>query len=143
MWEYNSTPYSDELYHYGVPGMKWGVRRVQKKAERAERKAKKKLDKEQLKFEKNVNENWLKSYNRATDYFNKNIGTINKKYKGGFDEHFTTKKGQQYLREVNDMWQKAYSKALIEDFGKAPISKGTDWVKNAPFMDSYLDDLRD
>lgn len=41
MWVYNETPES-ELYHYGVKGMRWGVRRDYLAEDRA--RAQKKLD---------------------------------------------------------------------------------------------------
>ena len=31
MWQYNYTNPDNELYHYGVAGMKWGVRRIARK----------------------------------------------------------------------------------------------------------------
>lgn len=50
VWEYNHAMNSDELYHYGVLGMKWGIRKSRSNGTSYTYKSKK-----QKKFEKKLN----------------------------------------------------------------------------------------
>lgn len=81
MWEYN---YTDELYHHGVKGMKWGVRKFQQKS--------KELDQKKAAYKKAK-----KSYNKA----------YNKAYNRSFAAYSPIKKH----RENNDKrWDDAFKK---------------------------------
>lgn len=140
----NGVDESSALEHYGVKGMKWGVRKDQRAAKKAE-KAKQAQVK---KFNSRYKQGWVKAYNKAADKNEKNIAEINEKYKKhdfskvdpagnnkGVDTK-TKKAWNNYVQEQADAWRKTYSDVLLSEIGEHP-EVGKAWVKEAPFMDSF------
>lgn len=71
--------YESELYHHGIKGMRWGVRRYQNKDGSLTSAGKKKIGKQYLKssqkvardLNNNYNDMYFKSYNKTADEMNK------------------------------------------------------------------------
>ena len=194
---------NDELYHHGIKGQKWGVRRFQnadgslkpagekrygsgtkkdyknakaesrkksiddlgklkdkndieavtklaaeydnrnkkikdtyasEKAAKAEAKKQQKAVKD---FEKKVNKNWVKTYNKATKQFNVDIQKLNSNPKYSNDKLNDPKVHKAYMKEVSNLWKKLYSDQMKKDFGDHPDSKAKDWQSSVPFYNNY------
>lgn len=145
MWNYRPT---NELYHYGVKGMKWGVRKDRKsygssgrgiQKAISDRKQKRALDKQQKErvkkqheFADKVDKGWHNSYNKAGDKFQPKLDRINESF-----GKITKKNEKAYLKKVSETWMSVYKDQLIKDFGRAPIDDGEEWVTIMPMMYVY------
>lgn len=164
MWQYN---YSDELCHYGVLGMKWGVRRYQNKDGSLTPKGKKRYnsmsnDKLQKELYKQVKEARAQQYGSSNKWGVSNtIGKYSKlaaeKYSNDYNRYTNTeqyKSAQKKIKDLDtryeqgkidpDTYDKEYAKIRKSVYNpkfdtSVRISNGRKYVQE--YVDSYGKDL--
>lgn len=153
MWEYN---YSNELYHYGVKGMKWGVRKDKyvtvrqavKNAKKAGKQARKEslaADKENLKGQlggwRKAVKNGSKAYKQAQkesfardNAYNKELRNKNKSEDYLRARELQKKPVSQLsnseLRELNTRMQ---LETQYRDLNKKNVSSGEKFIKDVAY----------
>ena len=113
----------NELYHHGIKGQKWGVRRYQNEDGSLTEAGRKKISKEYKKssikgdkeMQKQYQSMYLKSYNKAADKMNNGeIDRFNNEQRKKYGKDFAKRDGyvEDYEKLFNDELQKIMNKSL-------------------------------
>ena len=121
---------NDELIHYGIKGMRWGVRKSRvsstgTKSNTRDKKEIKAIKKEQKKWDKNVRKNGYKAYNKTIQEVNDTlIPKLNKKYEkydfSKLDDPSIRKVYDRYIEEHDREFESIMNKNYTDMFGKRP-----------------------
>lgn len=98
MWQYNYTPNPEDLVHYGVLGMKWGVHRSLFKSRSTDR-----LQKKALKYDLKSERLTKKSEKAHSEY---DLGRSNKSAKKAAGYRIRATKMEKKALKANNDWQK-------------------------------------
>lgn len=143
MWQYN---YTDELYHYGIPGQRWGVRRYLNKLKEgfSSKKNKKQLNsrkyngpqltdkkislnKKKIYYKNATNDQLIRATNRINLETNYQNAIYNRKISYGKNHPVKEKVGKKIVDRFIDNATKYASQKLIDGVQKTGESKLAEW----------------
>ena len=160
MWNYVHT---NELYHHGIKGMKWGVRRYQNKDGSLTAAGMKRISKQykqnaqvvSKRLAKGYQDMYINAYNKSADYMNSGVTEkFNESQRKKYGENYMDRDG--YVSDYEKLFDKVFTENLnksLHDFysndeyykkSKELVDKYhmTSWDKLAHDNESAIEELR-
>lgn len=131
------------IQHYGIKGMKWGVRRYQNKDGSLTPAGKKRISKEYKKLSDKIDgelqrtyaSRYIDAHNKAADVMNNGgIDRYNAKQRKKYGENYMDRDDyeENYMKEFEKLLSENYNKSLNEFF-----KNNADYKKSKELVDKY------